>query len=704
MSLRTRLLLFLLPPVLLITAVIILLSHQRLTRTALEQAFDEAEIILHTESRPFIEHIDLAYSLAKNLSVTLSALQKDGSVDRRFISTLLHDQIQAHPQLFGIWTLWEPNAFDGKDADFPQSEFETESGAINIYWTIENGKLVPVGGDDAMRQEEYYTLAKNSGRPSFPPVYLDESVNKFINTAAAPIIQDGKVLGVVGVDQALSSIQARLERIRPYGTGYITLISPDGTIIAAPDSSVVGKPVKGVVSAEEFSAITSNTNLNFRGISTFTKTEMLTVYRPVTAAGGNLTWSFGVSVPTDKILAENTTAIHIMLAVGVFGLILITALIVATITNVTKALGRCLAYARTVADGNLEATYNIDRKDEIGILATALSTMVNRIRESLSAAEDKAREARIAAEKAEEALKAEAARAAIEEQQRQEMLGIASNLESIVATLRHATQTLEGQVLQAVQGAESTLTQSEKSAYAAHELDNASGKMASNAVDAADFADKAREEAENGTDVMREMVNAVNQINTNSAELKISLGNLGTQVEGIGTIMNAISEVADQTNLLALNAAIEAARAGEAGRGFAVVADEVRKLAERTMLATGEVAKVVKNIQQGTRVTIEKMDTAMSLVEISTELAGRTGQTLLDIEQLVKRNAEQIQTITHASREQTNLSSTIRDSSETVKDIASQTATAMQVASGTVHELSEIAKNLGELTGLLRKG
>jgi methyl-accepting chemotaxis protein len=99
-----------------------------------------------------------------------------------------------------------------------------------------------------------------------------------------------------------------------------------------------------------------------------------------------------------------------------------------------------------------------------------------------------------------------------------------------------------------------------------------------------------------------------------------------------------IDDIAFQTNLLALNASVEAARAGEAGKGFAVVAVEVRRLAQSAAQASAEVKALI--------------ETSASEVSGGSRLVSTAAHKLEGMLGAVARNAEMMQTIAKASKEQ----------------------------------------------------
>ncbi len=152
----------------------------------------------------------------------------------------------------------------------------------------------------------------------------------------------------------------------------------------------------------------------------------------------------------------------------------------------------------------------------------------------------------------------------------------------------------------------------------------------------------ARESALNGRSEAKELGRVIEQMRQSANET--------------AKVVAAVDEIAFQTNLLALNAAVEAARAGNAGRGFAVVADEVRSLASRSAKAAAETSE-----------RIEQVVTAASLgVTATTDVLSR----FADIEQSVAAVQSVIETASELTGEQRT---GLEQVSEAARQIANQT-------------------------------
>ena len=109
-----------------------------------------------------------------------------------------------------------------------------------------------------------------------------------------------------------------------------------------------------------------------------------------------------------------------------------------------------------------------------------------------------------------------------------------------------------------------------------------------------------------GIRTMKELNDSSTDTVNNLKDIMEDVHTLEQKISNISNIIEVITEIAEQTNLLSLNASIEAARAGSMGRGFAVVASEVKKLADQSSESAERIRDIVNEVEEQSRKIIRR--------------------------------------------------------------------------------------------------
>ncbi|WP_421577778.1 methyl-accepting chemotaxis protein [Shinella sp. M31] len=657
-------------------------------------------------------------ALSWNMRSVLFAMKKDEVPSRETFNAMMDRLLTENPIAVGVYTAWEPNAFDGKDADYSGKPGHDASGRYIPYTIRANGgtTIEALVDYDKPGPGDYYQVPKSTGKDYLaePYQYNVGGKDTMMTSFVVPLLFDGTFKGMTGTDIALDALAADIAKLKPLGEGYVALLSAGGSVISHPDKAALGKPLKDSgLDAAAWQQLIDNPGKAFE-LTDAGGVASMAVAVPVNINPGSV-WFAVVSVPKSVLFASlSTLAVTSIIVIAVAtGLMIVVGWLLAT--RFRKRLATVISATSEIARGRTDVDLSeSERQDEIGEMARSLAVLrdatLAKIRLEGEAEQNRALSEDERRQRAEETAERERqTRHAVEaladglqrladgdmthridsafagslDEVRQDFN---ASVEKLQAALRsvggnaNAIQAGSAEIRSAsddlAKRTEQQAASVEETAAALEEITTSLKDATKRAEDAGRLVERTRMGAEKSGEVVRRAVTAMSGIETSSRE--------------ISNIIGVIDEIAFQTNLLALNAGVEAARAGEAGKGFAVVAQEVRELAQRSANAAKEIkALITKSGEQ---------------VNLGVTLVGETGSALTEIVDQVQEIDQNVAAIVRSAREQSTGLHEISAAVNAIDQGTQKNAAMVEEQTAASHALATEASALNTLLAQFRLG
>lgn len=385
-SIRTKITLWAGLCLVLVSVILIGYSVVTLRQATITNSTNEVIAIAEANAALVRNQLDQPLFVARGLAQSLTAIKDPSiavSMSRDDVNAMLRRILLENPSFVGTYTVWEPNEFDGNDAQYSRATAHDYTGRFIPYW---------VRGEDGIIHTEALTQYVSAAdgdwyserritkqEATLAPIYR-RIQGKEVVTASfiIPILFKDEFYGIAGVDAPIDFVQQLVDSVDLYdGTANAVLFSDSGRLVAVRQQPELTSLSANLI-YEDFDAILPHLDTSFTRISP--DGQYLQVFSPINLGEDGTQWVMGLIVPIEKITAPATTAAVRQTAISTGLIVLALALLSFLAGQIVRPMRTLTDAAQEVSQGNWNVTADVKSNDEAEELAGAFNAMTAQLK------------------------------------------------------------------------------------------------------------------------------------------------------------------------------------------------------------------------------------------------------------------------------------------------------------------------------------
>lgn len=502
-----------------------------------------------------------------------------------------------------------------------------------------------------------------NGKSVWTDPYNDRVTKQNVVSVAQAVVDNGKVKGVVKMDLFIQSIINQVSAAKLGETGYATLLDSNGTYIASPKKSQLGKNVAG---QEFFKKMRSMGNSGKFYAKIDGSQKLVSFYKNKTTG-----WTLlgiidnsEISKQANLITLPSVVTLIIIIAVAILFTSYILGRMIARLRKLQEA-------ARRIEKGDLTVKIPIEGNDELSQVTKSINQLAHANREAFKKMIDVSHQIIGASQ----TLVASA----------EENVASANEISATVTEIAAGASNQSKSIDDSQSSLQNLLQQVNK-------IDDRSKEVLNGAYQMTEFARGGLEKMDHLSVQSKTSADTTHQIIATVLKLD-------EHAKSVNKIIDVLDGIARRTNLLSLNASIEAAHAGEQGKGFAVVAGEIRKLAQQTNHSLKEVTDTIQSMNEEIQQAVAYCEQTNDTLKGQRTAVAESNEAFKGIEKTIGLNVEGMKTIADAIINTHQQIEQVTQGSQTIAATSEETAASTEEMSASVQEQTASMEELNKLAG-----